>query len=415
MDCKIVDRRPRNGGTPQRLARWLLVACGTTLWMGVLTGCPEEFDPYWRVESYRILGLKSEPAGLKPGDAAAVSVLDYHPEGTDVRYDWSWCPIEPSAQQDYECPLARLGGSEPDGGMALTVDAGARPDGGSGGRPEMETPGLNPELFDLGEGETARLGYPGSRQRVRELCRQLQNAIAGAGMDNEQLGGQLPSEDCSREFEVSVRLEATTANGVQKVAKKDLQLWTGGPDPNRNPGHAGISIRVEKTSDVPTAQEQLDWVVTESDSDRSAWKELTETFAVPVLANMSFEVRAGVQEESVETYRAPPPRGSDRDMGEKKRERLTFRWFLSAGKLRQDQRIHIPGQSSLTEVRTTELSVPGPPTGACDLSEGEQLTEELDEDHPCDMYIWSVVRDDREGLNWSRRRVRVVGTANAGD
>lgn len=410
MNGEMADRPPTRGELPLRIARWILVVVGAVACLGLLSGCPEDFDPYWRVESYRILGLKSEPAGLKPGDVATVSVLDYKPQGTEVTYEWSWCPIEPSAQQEYECPLARLGEGGPDGGTTGMADAGG-PDGGG---PGMGAPPLDPEIFDLGDEETAQLPYPGSREQVREFCRQLQNAITG-GDGNEELGGQLPSQDCSREFEISVRLEAETDSGERKVAKKDLQLWTGGPDPNENPDNSGMSIRVEKTSDVPKAQEQLNWVTTETDSDRGAWKDLDEKFALPVLANMPFEVRAGVREDSVETYRAPPPRGSDREEGEQKQERLTFRWFISAGALGQAQRIHIPGQSSLTEVRTTELNIPGPPSDACDLSEGEALTEDLDKVHPCDVWVWSVVRDDREGLAWVERRIRVIGSATSGD
>lgn len=361
------------------------------------------FEPYWRVQSYRVLGLKADPVALEPGEVAELSVLDYRPAEAEVTYRWSWCPVEPSAQESFECPFRRIGSRLPDAGRR-TGDAAT---GGDAGR---EAPiSLDPSLFELGGGPTAELAYPGTREQVRRFCLRLQEVLAGAG-EQSGLGGRLPTSDCSRSIEVAVRLEAVTDGGEREVAKKDVQLQIGGDELNENPEHGGIAIRVAKPSDVEKAREVLDWVPP-ADRERSEqWFEMPEGEALPVVAGMPWELRAEVGSESIQTYRPPPPAGSDRERGEPTRERLTFRWFVSGGTLSEAQRIHIPGRNDLEELRRTVFDIPTPPASECDAEGSTGGSEERTARSPCDMLVASVVRDGRDGLNWSRRRVRVVGS-----
>jgi hypothetical protein len=360
---------------PYCLAVCLAVVC--------LTACGEMFDPYWKLDRYRILGLRSDPVTLQPGDPAELTVLDHVPPDTSVSYEWSWCPVQPSAEQQYECPLEN-------------IDQQSMGDGGDGG---ME---FDPELLDLGSGESATLPYPGTTDQVLELCRSIQEAIAEAGQRSD-LAGRLPTSNCSRGYDVSVRLEATTDSGTVEVAKKEVTLSTGGDQANQNPEHGGLELRVADPDDLPKARDRLDWVPSEGTARDEQWVETSGDEPLPILAGMTFQIRARVDEESAEEFRPPPPAGSDREQLPPEREGISFRWFTTQGDLEQNQRIYVPDNDNLDTARRTGLTISGDRGGEC--------ADDPQRD-ACRVTVYSVIRDGRLGVDFARANLRIEGVAS---
>lgn len=366
-----------------------------------LVGCADPFEPYWRIDKYRILAVRAEPVTLKPGETADLSVLDHIPEGESVSYEWSWCPVEPSAQQRYECPLKALTRRRDAGmGADVGVDAG----GGAGlGR------SFNPEYLNLGEGPTAQIPYFGDEEQVLELCKSIQRAIARAGQQSD-LSGTNTASDCERGYDISVRVEATTGSGKTEVAKKNLTLWTGGETVNHNPDHGGIALRLTKPSDVAKVRDRLDWVPP-ADTDRAdQWYRVPEGEVVPIVAGVPYDMRAHVGDESVETYRPPPPAGSDRETVPPEKEALTFRWLTSVGTLRDDQRVFAPETNTLSNARRSGWTIDEMPAEACAeaADDGEGPAE-------CRASIYSIVRDGRLGLDYAEADFRIVGRVTGGE
>lgn len=363
--------------------RRILPYCFAACLAGVgFTACGEMFDPYWQVDRYRILALRSDPVTLEPGDPAELTVLDHVPPDTSVSYDWSWCPVQPSAEQQYECPVEDIQEQNADG------------DGGG--------MSFDPELLDLGSGESASLLYPGTTDQVRELCRSIQEAIAEAGQSSN-LAGRLPTPNCSRGYDISVRLEATTDDGTVEVAKKDVTLSTGGDQTNQNPDHGGLEIRVADPGDLPKVRDRLDWLPPAGTARDEQWVDASGDEPLPILTGMTFQVRARVDEESSEEYRPPPPAGSDREQLPPEREGISFRWFATQGELEQSQRIYVPENDNLETARRTGVTISGDRGGAC--------AEDPQRD-ACRVTVYSVIRDGRLGSDFARANLRIEGVVS---
>ena len=74
-------------------------------------GCGPDFDPYERLTSLRILGIRSEPVAPAPGETTELSALIYSlPVSNDmpdtakpVSYEWSWCPLVGPSNTGSQC------------------------------------------------------------------------------------------------------------------------------------------------------------------------------------------------------------------------------------------------------------------------------------------------------------------------
>lgn len=75
------------------------------------SGCGPDFDPYERLTSLRILGVRSEPVAPAPGETTELSALIYSlpvsvdmPDtATPVSYEWSWCPLVGPSNTGSQC------------------------------------------------------------------------------------------------------------------------------------------------------------------------------------------------------------------------------------------------------------------------------------------------------------------------
>ncbi len=324
-------------GLPSRWLTWIGIVTMTGGLCGIM-GCNEPFEPGWRVQSYRMLALRSEPAAIQPGEAARLSVLDSPTPNREVDYQWEWCPVPTSARNEYQCPLDQFRDQLDDGGN--------------------DAPPIPDDLLSLGSGPTARLPYPGSRDQVEQLCTRLQKTLADVS-SSSPISDLAPETDCSRQYEVSVRLVARLGDGDKRVARKTVVLGTGSDELNANPGHDGIEIRLADRSKADRVRDRLDWVAPEGADDENRWFPIARTGQTPVLAGLRYQVRADVDSRTLETWRPPAPAGSERERLDPETETWVFEWYTSDGRLtRSEQIFSRQDVSTIGKAARTALEIP---------------------------------------------------------
>src|SRR5215468_7553226 len=105
--------------------------------------CAQDFDPYYLLNSPRVLALRSDPVAPYTDETTTLSAYVYLPPGAAVTdRAWSWCPAPGSANDGYPCLVteAQLGGAVP--------------------------------AFDLGHGETASFKNSIAPEALRQICSQ---------------------------------------------------------------------------------------------------------------------------------------------------------------------------------------------------------------------------------------------------
>ena len=370
--------------------------------------CGAPFDPYWRVEEFRVLAIKSDPVVLEPGRDATLSALVYAAPGDDVSFSWSWCPVVTDGSNGFDCPFTR--------DQLAELLLANLPDAARDALP----PGLDPaELlpsFDLGDGPTATLPFPGDPRAVRALCEAQNRLISN---QNQALGGQVAPARCDRGLEVTVRLEATGPGGPI-VSGKRVLLSTGPSTPhNANPDVVDLQIRLKDETKENMVSDELPWIMR---TDPDGWYTLPADAVTPIKANLEFELRSLVDPDLVETFTRPTPVGADAPPPPDT-ESVTYRWFVSEGFIGDTRSLFKQGVSpaSLTDTSITlyrvlyapdEPDVPeqrddwdldGVPN---DRDPCPWVTRESSPE--CEVKVWSVVRDGRLGLDWAERKLRVL-------
>jgi hypothetical protein len=378
------------------------------------TGCAEDFDPFWKVNKFRILAVSSDPVTLSPGRSTELEVLAHHPSGESVEYRWEWCPFGTSAQQRYRCPLDA---AELEQVLQEQVSQEQASQDEPSGDELQELP---PDWLDLGNGPKAYLRYPGSQDDVRRLCEGILQAATEAS-SNSELALQVPVMDCAHGLEISVRVTATV-DGQEHVARKRVLLSTS-PDmvANHNPWVRELYMKVDRPAQAHELYDELDWIQGTTQSyPVSLYSDYEPT---PIFPNVSFEFQADVEPSSIETWTPPAPAGSDEQFLEPEREVLAFQWYGTAGAFSDSERLHIPGQTRLDSSSKANFSVRyvegvedfdedgvGNDEDNCaPLYNPDQLDTNADGvGDACDIWVWAVVRDGRLGVDWKYAWLRVI-------
>ena len=426
-------RSPR----PSRLSALVvaLLCWGVTATAGCDT---REFAPYTTVNKLRILALKPDPIMVKQGEEATLQALVVTPDASDdsedFTYRWSWCPFRTLPSQQYACPfetkqelidtiLAALEDLEERGDLPMM--------GGSPVTPELVEVFLRqlPE-FDLGAEAVAALPNPYPPQLVEQFCQAVQLAVAQSA--NAQLGLQLSTLDCDEGFEVSARLVVTHGD-EELIASKRLQWWTGSEDVNVNPAFTTMEISPGNDEDLAEMVAVLEerapdrvWVDASKPAEEQ-WVSLREGEPVPVVAGLSYKMRAGLDEDTIQLFQPPAPITSDGTPGElppMRPEGYGFRWFASGGRVGNSRGLFVPERNTVeegSEARWTAFFYEGSDDKDSDgvpdaedvcpaIADPEQ--EDSDSDgrgDACLVRLWSVVRDGRLGIDWIEGQVEVVG------
>jgi hypothetical protein len=245
----------------------LPLSLGITLASALSFGCSADFDPYNRLNSLRVLAVRSDPPTPGPGETATLSALVYTPQpGTAVSYTWSWCPFPGSASDGYPCQVTA---------EQAAMLAGA---------------GVTLPPFDLGSASTAQLTHAIDPAILARLC---------AGLPGVP---ELP--DCEGGFPVQVRL-VVSGGGDSITTVRQLRLrFDPATMPNTNPHIDGLTAAIggadQPIGDVPTLTLPRD----------------EETV-----------IRAQVPLEVSEAYRGK----DDDDQPADLRERLVLSWFIESG------------------------------------------------------------------------------------
>jgi hypothetical protein len=266
-----------NGGRRWRAAAGLAIA----LALGApAAGCGRDFAAFNELDKLRVLGVRAEPPALGPGASAVIDALIFEPDGDELSYRWSWCPLAAGGQTGFECAL--------DEERLRELAEAAFPGAGA----------LVPS-FDLGGGATAEFGYPLTPELLRALCE---------AATSEELPSFVPLPDCSRGLTVSLRLEVE-AGGEIVTAVKDLPLfWDAADADNGNPAVAGLAATPDGAAPIA----------------------LDEGGGTTLAAGGFHELRADIAIAAAEVFTQAP--AGDEPEPEPRRERLFMTWFVTGGR-----------------------------------------------------------------------------------
>lgn len=243
--------------------------------LGAGSGCSDDFEPYTRLSTLRVLGISGDPAAPATGETTTLTPLVFKPTEEAVTYSWSWCPFAGSSRDGYPCLI-----SEAELAPLL-----------------MGSP-VPP--YSLGDGETAVFTNSFPANALMQAC--LLSA-------NNPFGGS-----CNKGFPILIRLEVTSPSKPEGIVTvKTLNLrFDAETEPNSNPQLTGITAVIGGV-EVPITDDE------------------NPTVTLP--RNKETEIRVGISEALVETYTLPPdpkavPRQTERVA---KREYLLVRWFVESG------------------------------------------------------------------------------------
>lgn len=342
---------------------------GTLLAM-IASSCGPDFNPYWKIDRLRVMAIKADPVVAEQGDRVELSALVYAPGDPQIDYDWSWCPVRVTAENEYECPLEaeEIGEQFGDGGSAA----------------------VDEDFFDLGDEETAEFINFFAEDDVREFCEALQEELIG-DEDDPELAGLLPDIDCEEGWEVSVRLEVDTGDD-SVIASKRFMLSGGADEPNQNPEFAAYHVRPVDPDDLEILRNRAGWDIPAGRDHEHQWMPVSEDEKLRVVENVTLELRAYVDDDSLQVY---TPRGQD----EPRLEALEYRHFTTTGTFNTSTGLFSPEHNTLRDASNVELTL-----------SPDRIEEECrePESEGCGVRLWTVVRDARLGVDWIERRLLVL-------
>lgn len=318
---------------------WAALAVPALAWVGC---SGPGFEPASEVSKLRTLAIGAEPAEIGPGDVARLSALSWAPPaGEGVTLSWEVCLATQGPEQYYACV-------EGDGGL--------------------------PGGFDLGRGDEVEFGYDALATLVPDEVRPegasddelAAAAIEGLCAELESLDVpelvELPS--CDRGYPVTVRLVATTEDGQEEIAFRELLLLRPAEalrdDVNANPTILGLMVNGQP-------------------ADGSG-----DPVRVPL--DEEIQLQAMVNVADAQEY---APLEEDGTRGDVTREILTASWFATRGRLEKSATFYAEDIAPATELQLNVLEL----DRGTEAEEGEIVT------------LFVVVRDDRGGVDWGTWQV----------
>lgn len=346
-----------------------------------LLGCGPDFTPYWKVERLRVMAIQADPVVAKPGELVTLSALVHAPDDAEVEYQWSWCPFQLSAQDDFQCPVSAED-------LAELFE-------------ELDEDFADSDIFDLGTEPQALFLHPFEPEEIQAFCELIQREIIEATGDPE-MARFLPGGDCTQGYEVSVRLQVTAGDRSLTSAKR-FTLWGGNEEFNRNPRVTDLQLRPADPDDLGALRDRAGWDIPVEAEHHEQWLSIDPDVPLVVLGEIPMEMRALVDRDSLQIYTPPAPVGADESEQPAPRlESLVYRYFTTFGQLDQSYLLFVPDRTLLEDASITEIEF-RPDEEADEPEECQHPTEE-----GCLTRIWTTVRDSRLGVDWIGRQVLVV-------
>lgn len=333
------------------------------------TGCSPDFSPYWNVDKLRVMTIKADPVVADHMEPVTLSAAAWAPGDAEIEYDWSWCPLRTRAQDNHECPVDDIGDFEPDDHDEAGDNGGEQP----------------PDLL-VEDGEEATFFNPFEPQQVRQFCRAIQQEFIEE-VDDEQMAELVPGGDCEEGYEISVRLEVATDDD-SIVAAKRFKLSAGADEPNENPEFEDYQVRPDDPDDLEELIERVGWDVDEGADRNDQWVSVPadEDFEVP--KGIPLEFRTLVDPDSLQTY---TPAGDEQP----REEGLVYRHFWTGGSITSSRLVYGPDHNTLEDASNSVQTM--------DVGPDHEDCPEI-VDGGCRLRTWTVVRDDRLGVDWMERR-----------
>ncbi|HET6280374.1 MAG TPA: hypothetical protein VFH73_05395 [Polyangia bacterium] len=231
----------------QTAGRFAIVLAMVAVALSAGAGCSDDFEPYSRLSSLRVLGIAGDPAAPATGETTTLSALVFTPTDEPVTYAWSWCPVPGPSRGGYQCLITE-----------------AEANGLLGG-------GVPP--YDLGKDSTATFTNSLPPAFLKQACTpNPQNPIVF---------------NCSKGFPVQIKVVVTTPSKPEGiVAVKTLNLRFDAATPaNGNPKLGGLIATIAGVE-----------VAITDDSD--------PTVTLPRSAET--EIKVGLLPEEAELYTLPP-------------------------------------------------------------------------------------------------------------
>ena len=278
--------KPRKKRARARLGATALLAM--IAGAGVVAGCGGSFDPYNRLNSLRVLAIRSEPVAPATGETSKIDAKVYSVLGHDVTtYAWSWCPF--ATATGAACPISEDQASML-AGMPVSFTLPTAADGST----TTFTNDFPPSLFQT-------------------LC-------TGSA--------SIPAPDCTDGYPIQLQLTVTTDND-QVQAVRPMKLWfsdTPPAYPNTNPTVMGLSATVGTTGPQPF------------DGDPPA--------SMPTLPrHVATVINTVIPPEDSEPYMGT----DDNNNPALVNERLNLSWFVESGDTDHMRTAYIAGQVVLED------------------------------------------------------------------
>jgi hypothetical protein len=255
-----------------RAAIWIVPLC-----VLALAGCGEDFDPYNRLNSLRVLAIASDPASPGSSETTTLTPLIYAtPDDPPLRFAWSWCPLAAPIPEGGECAIdeAEFAGLAMQSGVSLPP-------------------------YDLGSEPTAQFTNAFDPALLAELCAQSVEGLALL--------------DCEHGFPIEIRLTVTSARD-ELVAVRTLRLRFGAIEANNNPAIAAIRAILPDEGELELAEPSEG-----SEPDVTLPRRATTT------------IMADISESEAETYQSTGEEAEQGEAAAQARERLLVTWFVETG------------------------------------------------------------------------------------
>lgn len=234
--------------------------------------CTQDFPPFNRLDSLRVLAIQAEPAAPLTGETTTLTPLIYAPaQGGEVSYRWSWCPAPGPAEQGYKCLI------DDEEQLAAALGGATLPS------------------FDRGDMPTASLENALPPAALAAICG---GAVPG-----------LPKPNCAGGFPVQIALDVTQGDEtVQSVVT--------------------VKLRFDGDTQAPNANPRIDELLAFREGVPHVIPELTADDSFPLPRKTETRVRAQVLTEAAEIYDGldetdKPAQGLH--------ERLYITWFIETG------------------------------------------------------------------------------------